>query len=111
MGSNEHYDVHAAERSRNEEARDSRGLSSERDQSKWEYMGYGIWENRDPEEYGSEESPPPTRRWSAERGVQSMNSVQQTFTNQKSYHNRSYSGNMDNDNGGSASNATAGRVI
>jgi len=107
MGSNEHHDVHAAERSRNEEARDSRGLSSERDQSKWEYMGYGIWENRDPEEDGYEESPPPTRRWSAERGVQSLNSVQQTFTNQKSYHNRSYSGNMDNDNGGSASNATA----
>ena len=40
-----HYDVHAVERSRNEGREGSVG--SDGDQSKWEYMGYGIWENRD----------------------------------------------------------------
>ena len=56
------HDVHAGER------RDDRSLSSERGESKWEYMGYGIWENKDSED-GSD-SPPAVRRWSAERSVQ-----------------------------------------
>ena len=137
LTSSDHHDVHAAERSRNEEARDSRGLSSERGpESKWEYMGYGIWENRDPEEDGYEESPPPSRGWSAERNVHSMtngvngvpsmtngvngvhsmtngvNGVHSVQTSiQKTFHNRSYSNNMENDNGGSASTATAGRFV
>ena len=68
-----HHDVHAGER------RDNRSLSSERGESKWEYMGYGIWENKDSED-GSD-SPPLVRRWSAEKSVQN-NDIQQS---QKSF--------------------------
>jgi len=64
-----HHDVHAGER------RDNRSLSSERGESKWEYMGYGIWENKDSED-GSD-SPPLVRRWSAEKSVQN-NDIQQS---------------------------------
>ena len=65
----DHHDVHAMER------RDNRSLSSERGESKWEYMGYGIWENKDSED-GSD-SPPLVRRWSAEKSVQN-NDIQQS---------------------------------
>ena len=90
------HDVHAGER------RDDRSLSSERGESKWEYMGYGIWENKDEDE-GSE-SPPPVRSWSAEKGMQSVQSVQ-TKRFQQSYNNSSY---RDEDNTG-ASSATGGQ--
>merc|ERR1712045_1066747 len=64
LSNGDHHDVHALER------RDNRSLSSERGGSKWEYMGYGIWENKDSDD-GSE-SPQPVRGWSADRGVQSV---------------------------------------
>ena len=64
------HDVHAGER------RDDRSLSSERGESKWEYMGYGIWENKDSED-GSD-SPPAVQRWSAGQPLQT-NRVQQGY--------------------------------
>ena len=95
LSNGDHHDVHALER------RDNRSLSSERGESKWEYMGYGIWENKDSDE-GSE-SPPPVRSWSAEKGMQSVQSVQ-TKRFQQNYNNSSY---RDEDNTG-ASSATGG---
>ena len=118
LSNGDHHGLHSLERTRNEETRDYRGLSAERGpEAKWEYMGYGIWENRDPDEAGSEDSPPPARRWSAERGVQSMERVQQHSSVQKTFHSSSYNSNNTNntsfnnrnsDNSGSASTATAG---
>ena len=74
-GDHHNHDVHAMER------RDNRSVSSDRGESKWEYMGYGIWENKDSEDDSG--SPPPAQRWSAERGVHSVktNRVQQNYSN------------------------------
>ena len=94
----DHHDVHAMER------RDNRSLSSERGESKWEYMGYGIWENKDSDE--GCDSPPPARSWSAERGVQSVQSVQ-TKRVQQSYNTSSYREDREEDTG--ASSATKGQ--
>jgi len=125
LNNGDHYGVHAMERTRNEETRDSRELSAERGlESKWEYMGYGIWENRDGDEVGSGDSPPPVRRWSAERGVQSMErgshsergpqnierggySQHTSNSIKKSFQSSLFNGNHVDDNGTSASTATA----
>lgn len=91
LSNGDHHDVHALER------RDNRSLSSERGESKWEYMGYGIWENKDSDE-GSE-SPPPARSWSAEKGMQSL----QTKRVQQSYNTSSYREDREEDNTGASS--------
>ena len=106
-----------------------RELSAERGlESKWEYMGYGIWENRDGDEVGSGDSPPPVRRWSAERGIQSMErgshsergpqnierggySQHTSNSIKKSFQSSLFNGNHVDDNGTSASTATAGQII
>ena len=74
-GDHHNHDVHAMER------RDNRSVSSDRGESKWEYMGYGIWENKDSEDDSG--SPPPAQRWSAEKGVHSVktNRVEQSYNN------------------------------
>ena len=62
-------------------------------ESKWEYMGFGIWENRDPDD----PSPPTPRRFSSETS-KSMQTVQSRASN-------GYQVALD---GTSASTATAG---
>jgi hypothetical protein len=47
-GTVDHHQLHAVERTNGGEGGD--GPDSGLDQSKWEYMGFGIWENREGEE-------------------------------------------------------------
>ena len=58
----DHHELHAVERSRTEETTTTRTINAENGggnmESKWEYMGFGIWENRDPEDT----TPPGSRR-------------------------------------------------
>eukprot|EP00092_Neocalanus_flemingeri_P054102 GFUD01063703.1.p1 GENE.GFUD01063703.1~~GFUD01063703.1.p1 ORF type:complete len:440 (+),score=90.89 GFUD01063703.1:219-1538(+) len=76
----DHHELHAVERSRTEETNQTRTLSTDNggnlDQSKWEYMGFGIWENRDPDE----PSPPAVRRYSSET-ARNMQTVQSRASN------------------------------
>ncbi|XP_023340460.1 paxillin [Eurytemora carolleeae] len=44
-GPDPHTELHAVERTRTEKS--TRVLTDSGDESKWEYMGFGIWENRD----------------------------------------------------------------
>jgi len=93
----DHHELHAVERSRTEENSQTQTLSTENGgnnmESKWEYMGFGIWENRDPDE----PSPPTTRRFSSETS-KNMHTVQSRSSN-------GYQVALD---GTSASTATAG---
>ena len=77
----DHHELHAVERSRTEETSQTRTINTENGgnggnlESKWEYMGFGIWENKDPDE----SSPPPTRRFSSE--TRNMHTVQSRASN------------------------------
>lgn len=76
----DHHELHAVERSRTEENSQTRTISAENGgnnmESKWEYMGFGIWENRDPDE----PSPPTPRRFSSET-MKNMHTVQSRSSN------------------------------
>jgi len=87
----DHHDLHAVERSRTEETRTISTENGGNLESKWEYMGFGIWENRDPDDL----SPLTTRRFSSETGR--MQAVQ----------NRGSNGFQVDLDGTSASTATA----
>ena len=100
LSNGDHHDVHAMER------RDNRSLSSERGESKWEYMGYGIWENKDSDE-GSE-SPPPARSWSAANGIQSVQSMQSKRV-QQSYNTSDYNSREEQEDITGVSSATNGQ--
>ena len=93
----DHHELHALERSRNEENNQTRTIIAENGgnnmESKWEYMGFGIWENRDPDD----PSPPTSRRFSSETS-KTMQTVQSRSSN-------GYQVALD---GTSASTATAG---
>jgi len=77
----DHHELHAVERTRTEETTHSRMLQNggggNNMESKWEYMGYGIWENKDPDEA----SPPTTRRYSSETRQSLQSPGQQRLSN------------------------------
>ena len=103
-----HHDPHARERSIASLARDERSVSRElsaEKESRWEYRGQGIWENRDSDYEGrwSEEreaGPSPGRR-SLDRSGPSSAPANSTFTRKLSSSAAP----------GGASTATAGRIL
>ena len=100
LGHGGHHDVHAQER-----GRDNRGLSEERGESKWEYMGYGIWENSDRDDDDHASAPSPGRGWSQERDNSKVlsSSFSSTSTRRQMMMQENGHGNGD----GTASTATA----
>ena len=106
LGHGGHHDVHAQER-----GRDNRGQSEERGESKWEYMGYGIWENSDRDDDDHAPAPSPGRGWSQERenirnnGQQKM--VNTSFSSTSTRRQMMMQENGHGNGHGTASTATA----